>query len=164
MTDEVLFKHVCSLNSKIIREKYKYLGEGISREVYAINEDFVVKVAKGNEGIYQNRIENHVYTHVDKNLLKYLCPISWFQPNRLIMRRAIPLSKFNKNQFIDINSLRPEKELSADLRRLANSFLLFYEDIISVSSWGIYKNEQVLIDYGCTEKTGDVFYRVFYNW
>ena len=164
MTDELLFKHVCSLSSKKISKIYKYLGQGISREVYAINEDFVVKVAKGNEGIYQNRIEHHVYTHTDKDLLKYLCPIVWFQPDRLIMRRAIPFSKYNKNEFIHINSMRPEKELSVDLKKLASAFLLFYEDIISVSSWGVYKNERVLIDYGCTEQIGDVFYRVFFNW
>jgi hypothetical protein len=164
MNDELLFKNVCFLSNRQISKKYKYLGEGISREVYAINEDFVVKVAKGKEGIYQNRVEHHVYIHVDKNLLKYLCPIVWFQPDKLIMRRAIPLSKYNKNQFIDINSIRPEKDLIVDLKQLANSFLLFYEDIISTSSWGIYKNERVLIDYGCTEQIGDIYYRVYHNW
>jgi len=37
-----------------IAKKYKFLGEGICRKVYSINEDYVVKVAKIDDGQYQN--------------------------------------------------------------------------------------------------------------
>lgn len=164
MDDEKLFKHICNLSDKEIANKYTFLGEGICRKVYSINENYVVKVAKLDDGSYQNRVENHVYTHVPKNLLKYLCPIVWFEPERIIMRRAIPLSSLIKDKYINLKTIRPEKESFADLNKLTNNFILLADDIMSTSSWGIYNNENVLIDYGCTTYLGDAFYTFFYNW
>ena len=141
MDEKRLFKNICKLSNKEIAKKYSFLGEGICREVYAINEDYVVKVAKKDDGCYQNRVENHVYTHASKNLLKYLCPIVWFQPDRIIMRRAIPLSSLIKDKYIDPRIIRPEKEAYEDLNKLTKDFILYGEDIISTSSWGVYNNE-----------------------
>ena len=74
MEEKSLFKNICNMSDKEIAKKYKFLGEGICRKVYSINEDYVVKVAKVDDGEYQNRVENYVYTHASKNLIKYLCP------------------------------------------------------------------------------------------
>jgi len=164
MDEKRLFKDICKLSNKEIAMKYSFLGEGISREVYSINEDYVVKVAKIDDGSYQNRVENHVYTHATKDLVKYLCPIVWFEPNRIIMRRAIPLSSLIKDQYIDLKTIRPEKESYVDLNKLTKNFILDAEDIISTSSWGIYNHQNVLIDYGCTTYFGDAFYSFFYKW
>lgn len=164
MDEKRLFKNICKLSDNEIAEKYTFLGEGICRKVYSINEDYVVKVAKIDDGQYQNKVENYVYTHATKNLLKYLCPIVWFEPDRIIMRKAIPLSSLIKDKYIDPKTIRPEKEAYADLNELTKKFILFPEDIVSTSSWGIYNNENVLIDYGCTTYLGDAFYTFFYNW
>ncbi len=164
MDDSALFKEIYSLSETQIDKKYKYLGEGISRQVYSINEDYVVKVAKGDDGAYQNRIEHYVYTHADKYLLKYLCPIVCFKPHRIIMRRAVPLSQYYKGKHVDLNAIRPEKSSYIDLNKLTKDFILDYGDIISTSSWGVYKNENVLIDYGCTSYVGDVVYNILFNW
>jgi len=164
MDEIILFKKVCKMSNKEIAKKYEFLGEGICRKVYSINEDYVVKVAKPDDGQYQNRVENYVYTHASKDLIKYLCPIVWFDPNRIIMRRAIPLSTLTKDKYIDPRTIRPEKESFADLIKIAKKFILFEEDIISTSSWGIYNSENVLIDYGCTTYLGDVFYTNFFHW
>ena len=164
MDEGRVFRKICNLSNKEIAKKYAFLGEGISREVYSISDDYVVKVAKIDDGRYQNRVENHVYTHATKNLVKYLCPIVWFEPDRIIMRKATPLSSLIKEQYIDLKTIRPEKEAYADLNKLTKDFILLAEDIMATSSWGIYNNENVLIDYGCTTYLGDVFYTVFYNW
>ncbi|MBU3182342.1 hypothetical protein [Clostridium psychrophilum] len=164
MDDTNLFKNICNLSNEEIAKKYPFLGEGISREVYSINKYYVIKVAKIDDGSYQNRIENHVYTHATPNLIKYLCHIVWFEPTRIIMRRAIPISSIIKNKYIDLKTIRPEKESYADIIKLAQNFMLDAEDIISTSSWGIYNNENVLIDYGCTSYLGDIFYTFRYNW
>lgn len=164
MDEKVLFKKICNLSNSEIAKRYTFLGEGLCREVYSINENYVVKVAKIDDGSYQNKIENHVYTHATKDLLKYLCPIVWFEPDRIIMRRAIPLSSLVKDKYIDLKTIRPEKESYADLNKLTNDFMLLADDIISTSSWGIYNNEKVLIDYGCTTYLGDALYSLFYNW
>lgn len=165
MDEKRLFKNICKLSNKEISNKYEFIGEGLGREVYSITEDYVVKVAKIKDGgIYQNRIENYVYTHAAKNMLKYLCPIVWFEPNRIIMRRAIPLSSIIKDKYINLKTIRPEKESYDDLNKLTREFILDPEDIISTSSWGIYNNKNVLLDYGCTTYLGDVFYVLRYNW
>ena len=59
--------------------------------------------------------------------------------------------------------IRPEKESYADLNKLTQNFILDADDIISTSSWGIYNNENVLIDYGCTTYLGDIFYTLRYG-
>jgi len=164
MDDKMIFRNICKLSNKQIARKYSFLGEGISREVYSINKDYVIKVAKIDDGSYQNRVENYVYTHATKDLVKYLCPIVWFEPNRIIMKKAIPLSSLIKEKYIDLKTIRPEKESYNDLNKLINSFILLPDDIISTSSWGIYNNEKVLIDYGCTTYFGDAFYTFLYKW
>lgn len=164
MEDKRVFRSICSLSNKEIAEKFTFLGEGISRKVYSINENYVVKVAKIDDGSYQNKVENHVYTHASNHLLKYLCPIVYFQPDRIIMRRAIPLYNLIKKKYIDLRTIRPEKEAYDDLTKLTSNFMLDAEDIISSSSWGIYNNQNMLIDYGCTSYVGDAFYTLLYNW
>lgn len=164
MDEKSFFKNICNLSDIEIAKKYEFLGEGISRKVYSINEEYVVKVAKIDDGNYQNRVENYVYTHAPSNMIKYLCPIVWFEPERIIMRKAIPLSTLIKSKYINLKKIRPEKESYIDLNKLTNDFILFAEDIISTSSWGILNNENVLLDYGCTTTLGDAFYTFFYNW
>lgn len=164
MDDRSLFQKIYSLSDRQIAKKYKYLGEGISRKVYAIDENYVVKVSKNSDGIYQNRIENYVYTTVDKDLKKYLCPIICFKPERIIMRRAIPIYERGKDKWIDLHKIRPEESSFDDLNRLAAKFMLEYEDVISATSWGVYDNENVLIDYGCTSYFGDFVYSALFKW
>ena len=164
MDDKKLFKKICKLSSKVIAKRYEFLGEGMCRKVYSINEDYVVKVAKIYGGRYQNAIENHVYAHASEKFIKYLCPIVWFEPDKIIMKRAIPLSNSIKDKYIDLKTIRTEKKSYADLTKLTKKFILDPEDIISTSSWGILNNENVLIDYGCTTYLGDAFYTTFYNY
>jgi len=159
-----LFKNMCKLSSKEISKRYEFIGEGMCREVYSINDDYVVKVAKINGGRYQNAIENHIYTHASKKFIKYLCPIVWFEPDKIIMKRAIPLSNLIKDKYIDLKTIRTEEESYCDLTKLIKKFILDPNDIISTSSWGFYNNETVLIDYGCTTYLGDAFYTTFYNY
>ena len=164
MEDIRVLKRICSLSNKEIARNFTFLGEGISRMVYSINENYVVKVAKIDDGSYQNKVENLVYTHASRHLLKYLCPIVYFQPDRIIMRKAIPLSSVIKKKYIDLRIIRPEKQAYYDLTKLTKDFILDAEDIISTSSWGIYNNQNVLIDYGCTSYAGDAYYSLLYNW
>lgn len=158
------FERVCSLSSRKIAKRYQFLGEGIARKVYLLDEDHVIKVAKGYDGEHQNFIENYVYTNAEESLRSYLCPIDWFQPDRIIMKRALPITTLSKHKskYIDFKEFYPDRDLSEDLKQLSCEFFLYYKDLISLSSWGIYKDKKVLIDYGCTELIGDVIYRIFF--
>lgn len=148
-----------SLNNKEIHKNFIYIGEGIARKVYIINDKYVLKLAKGLDGYYQNNVENYVYNNVERDLLKYFCPIVAFSPRIIIMRRATPLSEIFHNKKINIAYLRKDKNVIEDLKYLVNNFYLYSSDIFSKSSWGKLDSEYVLIDYGCTSEKGDYFYR-----
>lgn len=153
------FNRIYSMNLSEIKKRFTFLGEGISRSVYAINNDYVIKIAKGREGLYQNRVEKYVYTHANKTLKAYLCPILWHKPGMIVMPRAIPLSQITNSEFVDLKSIRSEQNAYRDLLYLSKKFYLFFEDIESTSSWGLLNNIPVLIDYGCTSEEGDWFYQ-----
>lgn len=163
-SDEEWFHSIYLYAKKKIKKDFKYLGQGISRKVYAINDDYVIKVAKGHDGLYQNKVEYYIFTHASKNLKKYLCPIIWFKPRMLVMKRALPLSQITNSKTIDLKSIRAEENAFEELTELYENFLLLYEDIISTSSWGILNEEKVLIDYGCTNDLGDFFYDIKFSY
>lgn len=159
-----LFNSIYNMKKKEIEKKYKFLGEGISRRVYAVDKNYVVKIAKGKEGIYQNQVEYYVYTHVDEEYKKYLCPIVWFDPKMLFMKRADPLSKYIKDDFLKITKVRSEDSAVKDLKYLSAKFFLYYKDIISTSSWGKVDGGNILIDYGCTNEIGDIYYNFLFRY
>ena len=44
----------------INRGVYRYIGEGSSRQVFDINNGYVVKIAKNKAGILQNKVESYI--------------------------------------------------------------------------------------------------------
>ena len=163
LTANEYFESIYSLDPRKIAERYKFLGEGISRKVYALNEDLVVKVAKGSEGIYQNSVEHYVFTHADNNFRKYLCPIIWFKPRLLIMKRAVSFKKITRSRFVDLRTIRPEPNSLNEINYYTSKFFLYYNDIRSAGSWGKLADENVLIDYGCTNAFGDYYYDFIFS-
>lgn len=153
-----LFTYLYKLKTEDFDLNFKFLGEGISRKVYALDDKYVIKVAKDKEGIYQNRVEHYVYTHINFKLKKYLASIACFKPNLIIMERAIPLRNTVKDEYINVFNFYKDKNFFKDLCYLADKYYLFYEDLISSSSWGIINDNIVLIDYGCTSVFGDMYY------
>ena len=152
------FQRIYNMSINEINQKFTFLGEGISRSVFAVNNKYVIKVAKGREGLYQNKIEKYVYIHAGKRLRKYLCPILWWRPGMLVMPKAIQLSSLISEEFVDLKKIRKEANSYKEINELAEKFYLLYEDIEAVSSWGIINDIPVLIDYGCTTQIGDKFY------
>lgn len=155
---ESYFRKIHRMSLAEIHHNFEYLGEGISRIAYGINDYWVVKVAKGMEGLYQNKVELYVYRHSGSRFRKYLCPIIWHRPDMIMMPRAIPLSKISRCTKVDLKSIRPEPEAYKDLLAFTNRFYMLPEDIEATSSWGLVNNIPVLIDYGCTDEKGDEFY------
>lgn len=157
-----LFTKLYKMKEEDFYNKFEFLGEGISRKVFALNEEYVLKLAKDKEGYYQNKIEQHVYSNAPTKLKKYLCPIICYKPSLMIMKRATPLTKTINEKFIYLKSIRNEPDFFKDLNYLADRFYLYYEDLICTSSWGILGNENVLIDYGCTSYKGDFYYELYF--
>ncbi|MDW8802665.1 hypothetical protein P8V03_16070 [Clostridium sp. A1-XYC3] len=157
------FNYLNSLKRKEIKNKFSFLGEGISRRVYDLNNGLVLKLAKGREGHYQNQVEHFVYTHADLNQKKYLCPILFFTPRMIVMKKAEPLTSKIKAKYLNLKTIRPEESSFEDINNLAKRFLLLYEDIVSPTSWGSLNEKNVLIDYGCTCEEGDKYYHLIFR-
>ncbi|GIM27663.1 hypothetical protein CPJCM30710_03290 [Clostridium polyendosporum] len=153
-----IMKYLYTLSFKDFENKYTFLGEGIARKVYALDDNYVLKVAKNDDGYYQNFVENYVYSHSNKHLKNYLCPIIYYSPKILIMKRAIPLKSLLKITRSDFMVILKQKNMLNDMHELIDRFLLYSNDIFTPRSWGIIDNKYYLIDYGCTNDLGDEYY------
>lgn len=73
---------------------YKYIGEGSSRQVFDLNNGYVIKVAKNKAGIAQNRMEYKISANDDTGLFAKVVQAS-NNYNFIIMRRAIKVSNIS---------------------------------------------------------------------
>ena len=151
-------KELDQLPIKKIAEKYNFLGEGIARRVYALDDDYVIKISKGIDGFYQNSVENYIYKNASDELRSILCPIEYFTTRYIIMKRATPMSFFTKAKYIDISNFKGYGHIQKYLDLLMEKFYLLEEDLYSPTSWGFLNNRLYLIDYGCTSNYGDFYY------
>lgn len=151
-----LINTVTNMNLNEFKYNYDLLGEGSSRIVYGIDNNYVAKVAKNETGYWQCRIEHYIYNHADRNLKKYLCPVVWNNNRILIMERTVPLLRFAQRKEPSIFRIVASNAgdlFHRDINRIIDNFDLLYNDTISISSWGILNDMYyVLIDYGCTNK------------
>ncbi|OPJ57975.1 hypothetical protein [Clostridium oryzae] len=152
------FEKLYRLDLNYIENNFEYLGEGISRKVYAIDDNLVMKISKGIEGLYQNKVEHYVFKNAGDQYSKYICPIVWFRPDFLIMPRAVPLSAYTRSKKVNLKAIRSEAEAYNDILNFTQKFYMLPEDIEATSSWGLVNSVPVLIDYGCTSEKGDRFY------
>lgn len=153
-----VIEYLSQLSFKDLTKKYTFLGEGIARRVYALNDDYVIKVAKNDDGYYQNFVEHYVYSNANKNLKKYLCPIVYYSPKIILMKRAKPLKSFLKINRSDFMVILKRTNMIDDMNELIDRFLLYPNDIFTPRSWGMIDDKYYLIDYGCTSDTGDAYY------
>lgn len=69
-------------------ERKKFLGNGSSRAVYELNDEWVVKIANSEEGRVQNR--NEVYLYSLEVMRPVLATIKAFSPNIIVMQKVQP--------------------------------------------------------------------------
>ncbi len=175
--DIINFKqlHKFSDRKKYADENYKMINKGSSRYVYDINNEYVLKLAKNNKGIEQNKTEINIsksgkYNDIIANIIEY--------DNNglyLIQQKA---DRLTEQGFTDITGLqlqgflyylRHDKEWDGrnpefynKVNSLVNEFELDRFDISNVSSYGIIDNNVVIIDYGLDMNTARKLYGVKY--
>lgn len=142
------FESIYYLGPAFIRKNFLFLGSGIARAVYALNNYYVVKVAMNRDGLDQCMLEHEVFISCNQRYLKYLCPVLWYRPGMIIMPRAFPLTMLSPSSTFKISSLG--SHAFRDLKQLSKEYDLLFGDIESSSSWGMLSGKPVLIDYGCT--------------
>jgi len=158
-----LFEELYLTDHHSLKDKYKFLGQGASRIVYAIDETYVVKFSKNKTGKYQCKTEDYIYNNIDPKYRKYFCPIIWYKEGMIVMRRALPLTEIlglKHGNIFEYTSIRRSSDFFKNIKTIAKHYDLLYPDIKAISSWGILDQKPLLIDYGCT----NALYDKYFDW
>jgi hypothetical protein len=160
-------------------KKLERLSSGSSRIVFLTPEKTVLKLAKNNKGIAQNKEElkiggkskyvNKILSS-DKNFLWLEVPFldkinekDFKEMTNFIFEDfgdsiKYQLSKSSKKKPKDFDSICKDP-LFKDLINLIKKFKLMPGDIVRISSWGVKDNCPILIDTGLTSKVYSEFYK-----
>jgi hypothetical protein len=160
ITNEQKFKNVC--NTYLTK-----IGSGTSRDVYSINKNYVIKVAKNDLGYHQNYSESCIYDeYKDLNLFAKIIKSSntylW-----VIQDKAKPLLE-NNDKYLQIVNLINQLELNNHVN-VEDPFLITLKNFIIKSNWkflsdfkkadsfGLINGNLHIIDYGVNNEVFDKF-------
>lgn len=159
----------------------KRLSSGSSRVVYILPDDSVLKLAKNDRGLAQNKAEsnpkmkskflnkiirkadNHAWintTYLDKITEKEfekLTDVNFKDFGKAIKYGLKSLSGSTKKKPENFEDIEKTK-LYSELYRLGKEFKLLPGDMARISSWGCRDNHPVLLDAGLTKDIFDKYY------
>lgn len=177
-----------SLETYQARKKYaeknlKHLSSGSARIVYQADDQVVIKLAKNDKGIEQNKAEadhkikskflnpvlNHAknYSWVTSPFLQKISEKDFEKMTKVdfdLFGKAIRYGLKNVSENSDKKKPQnfPEvmdSEIFQEMKKLGNKFRLMPGDLARISSWGTKNNKNpVLIDSGLTKKIFDEYY------
>ncbi len=184
---DVVLKNIQKLETYNARKKYaeknlKHLSSGSSRIVYLTPEKTILKLAKNDRGIAQNKVESN-----SKMKSKYLNKVlrkasnhAWIEVSFL---KKITVKQFEKMTDLDfddfgeainygLKSVSGSKDMKEpdnfdevskssiykDLVAVGKKFKLMPGDIARISSWGTKDGLPVLIDAGLTKDVFEEYY------
>jgi hypothetical protein len=120
----------------------KGLGVGVSRIVFALDAQHVLKIGVDSWGWAGNGSETKVWAAASPGLRKYLAPVVTVAPDSTwsIMRRAKPLDEEDFD----------EETRDALLNEMGEAGLEIYDpdDAIRIEQWGSIDGRPVFVDYG----------------
>lgn len=136
---------------------YRYIGSGSGRKVFDLENGYVVKIAKNQAGIAQNRTEYQISFHDNSGLFAEVIQVS----NDfifLIMEKAKKIDNFSYIcKYFNIKNNRELANLS-ELQNIHKKYNLLWSDLFRKSSWGILDGKPVIIDYGYTKAVAQRYY------
>lgn len=135
----------------------RYIGGGSSREVFDLNNGYVIKIAKNEAGIAQNKAEYKI-SQYDGDYIFARVIQSFNNYESIIMQKAKPIKSIY--YVYDYFGVENKKEFNRcyDIRRIKNEYNLLLGDLNRKSSWGIIDGRVVIIDYGFTRKVKREYY------
>ncbi len=183
----VVLKNIESLETYDARKKYaeknfKRLSSGSSRIVFKTKDDTVIKLAKNDKGIAQNKAESNpkIKSKYVNKVLKNAKNYSWIEVPFL---EKMDLDKFKEYTDLDFeefgeairyslksvsgNSDKETPENFEEIKKnkffkeiteLGKKFDLMPGDLAKKSSWGYRNGCPVLVDVGLTKKIFEEFY------
>lgn len=167
------FQEVLTMEDMEMQEELFLLAEGSSRFIYKVDEDHILKAPFSEAGELQNRIEYDLYSEATGQQKEFLCPIvegfirvGQFQSVCLVMKKAQPLQEYENFQGERVSTIMQHFQISSfeelatyqDLKPLIQKYDLYIPDLEKITSWGMYEDHLVLIDYGCTNRIYEEHY------
>ena len=150
----ISFNHI-KLN--ITRGYYIYIGSGSGRQVFDMGNGYVIKMAKNQAGIAQNKSEYIISSNDHSDLFAKVIQASK-NFKLLIMQKAEKI--YNISYILKYFNVKNEMELFnlKELQNIASSYNLLLADLNRNSSWGIINGRPVIVDYGFTREVSEIYY------
>lgn len=146
-----------NLMMEIGQGKYRYLGSGSARRVYDLGNGYVIKVAKNQKGIAQNKVEYAISSEDSSGIFADVFDIS-LNYKYLIMRKADQVKSFSEVlHYFGAESEHQFRDLP-EIKQLAKQYDLARADLVKKTSWGMVDGNLVLIDYGFTTYIRQKYY------
>lgn len=156
----------------------KHLSSGSSRIVYSTHKNTIIKLAKNDKGIAQNKVEANpkMKSKFLNKILDKSKDYNWIEVEYL---EKITESEFEELTGVNFKTFgkclkflcekssgkKPKElkecedsEVIKEMVRLCKDFKLLYGDIERISSWGCKDDKPILIDSGLTEKVYNEHY------
>lgn len=144
----------------IRKGKYQCVGSGSARRVFDLRNGYVLKVAKNNKGIAQNKAERHISLSDHSNIFAKTTQVS--EDFRfLIMEKAVPIRDFSKvRKYFNVKNNRELFRLE-EITSVFTNHNLVLNDLFRTVNWGLINNRPVIIDYGFTQSVSRQYYTLF---
>lgn len=178
---KVVLKNLDSLETFCARKEYaeknlKHLSSGSSRIAYLTTNDSVVKLAKNEKGLAQNKAEvnSKVKSKFLNKILKHSKDYVWIESDyldKLSEKQFEELTDVNFKDFgnavgyffdkhdkpKDYDDIK-ELEIFKEITNIAKKNNLVPGDLARISSYGTNGDYPILLDAGLTKKIYDEFY------
>ena len=139
------------------RGHYKHIGSGSSRDVFDLDNGYVIKVAKNRAGIAQNESEYNISYRDNSDLFAKVIEVS-NNFKFLIMEKAGKV--YYISDVLEYFKVRSKRQLLnlKELQEIKRNYNLLLADLKKKSSWGMINGKPVIIDYGFTREVHDRYY------
>lgn len=167
---------------KLAEKNFKHISSGSSRIVYKTKDNTIIKLAKNDKGIAQNKAESNpeMKSKYLNKIIKYADNYSWLETyylDKIIEKDFEDMTKVNFKDFGaaikyglkevsgNTDKSKPKNfdkveksDIYKEMLRIGKKFKLMPGDLSRISSWGTKDNKPVLIDAGLTKKIFEKFY------
>lgn len=184
---KTILKNLEELETYNARKKYaednlEHLSSGSSRIVYLTSKKTIIKLAKNDKGIAQNKAESNseMKSKFLNETISHAKDYSWMETHFLEKITAKEFEKMTDLNFDDFGEAiryglkqvsgntdkgKPKhfdeiakSEIYKELKKIGDKFKLMPGDLARISSWGTKDGRPVLIDAGLTKDIFSKFY------
>lgn len=184
---KTILKNIKNLETYQARKKYaeknlSHLSSGSSRIVYLTSNKTIIKLAKNDKGIAQNKAESNpkMKSKFLNKILNHADNYAWIETYYLEKIKIKDFEKMTDLKFNDFcNAIRyslknvsgntdkdkpknfeevSKSEIFKEITRIGDKFNLMPGDLVKISSWGSKDNHPVLIDAGLTKEVFTEYY------